>query len=399
MLVTNAGGAGIMATDACKDYSIKLASLSEETKKKLKERLPPASSISNPLDILGDAEPERFKLALETVFPDPGIDAILLLVTPQTTTKPKETALLVKEICKNNQKPILSCFMGGEMINQAVPILNRAKIPNYKDPEAALKVLRNMINYTLQHKKREKGIKTFPVEKSKVIGILKEEKCKAHLEIGGFRALEVMKIYGIPTVENFLAHNAQEATGIVEKMAQPVVMKIESSAIIHKSDIGGVKLGVRSEQIPQTFHQIMENVRRAGHKEDEIEGISLQPMVKEGREFLIGAVKDKSFGHLIRFGLGGKYVELFRDFASRLAPLSEDKVNEMVGETKIASKFLQGFRDEPSCDIELVKQSLLRLSQLVQDIPWIKEIEANPFTVWEKGGVVIDARIKIAKEE
>jgi len=396
LLVTNAGGAGIMATDACEDYSVELAPLSADTKNKLKEKLPPESSISNPLDILGDAEPERFKFTLETVFPDTNVDAILLLVTPQTTTKPRETALLVKEICRDKEKPILSCFMGGEIISPAISVLTKAKIPNYKDPEAAIKVLRNMIDYNLQRQRKEGKIKTFPVEKSKVESILNEEQSKGHLEIGGSKALQVMKMYGIPTVENFLVKNAKEAVKVAEEIAEPVVMKIESPAIIHKSDIGGVKLGIKGKgQVTETFHEIMENAKKITHGEDEIDGISIQPMIKEGREILIGAIEDKTFGHLIRFGLGGKYVELFRDFATRLVPLTETKVDEMIKETRIASKFLQGFRDEPAYDIELIKESLLRLSQLLQDIPWIKEIEANPFVVWEEGGVVIDARIKI----
>ncbi|RLE14792.1 CoA-binding protein [Candidatus Aerophobetes bacterium] len=398
LLVTNAGGAGIMATDACEDYSIELASLSEETIKKLKEKLPPASSISNPLDILGDAEPDRFKFALENVLPDPNVDAILLLVTPQTTTKPEETAMVVKNLCKSSEKPLLSCFMGGKIINPAISILHEAKIPNYKDPDSAVKVLRSMIDYALRCKTEEKKIKTFSVEKSKAESILIKEKNEGHLEIGGAKALQVMNIYGIPTVKNYLVQTVEEAVRVAEQIAKPVVMKIESPAILHKSDIGAVKVGVISEEVPQVFHKIMENARKALQGKNEIDGISIQPMIKEGKEILIGAIYDRTFGHLIRFGMGGKYVELFRDFATRLVPLSPSKVEEMIRETKIASKLLQGFRDEPAYDIELVKESLLRLSQLVIDLPWIEEIEANPLVIWEKGGVVIDARIKIGKE-
>lgn len=397
LLVTNAGGAGIMATDACEDYSIKLASLTKDTEDKLKNILPLESSFSNPLDILGDAPPERFKATLKAVFPDPGIDAILIIVTPQTTTKPRETSFAVKDVCQGQEKPILSCFMGGGMVSKAISILNKANIPNYKDPEAAIKVLRNMIDHNSSQKRRpEEKVKSFSVNTSTINSLLNKEREKGYPEIGGAKALEIMKKYGIPTVDNFLAKNAKQAVQLADKIALPVVMKIESSAIIHKSDIGGVKVGLRGEQeITQSFQDIMESAKKEGHTEDEIEGISIQPMAKKGREILIGALKDKTFGHLIRFGLGGKYVELFRDFATRLAPLSDKKVESMIEETKIASKFLRGFRDEPPYDVDLVKESLLRLSQLVQDIPWIKEIEANPFVVWEKGGVIIDARIKI----
>ena len=398
LLVTNAGGAGIMATDACEDYSVQLASLSDDTKAVLRKKLPAASSISNPLDILGDATPERFKLTLKSVLPDPNVDAILLLVTPQSTTKPEETAAAVHEVCRDTAKPLLSCFMGGELANTAIPVLHEAGIPNYKDPEAAIRVLQNMIQYALKKDRKEETIKTFPVEKSAAMNIVMKEKKKGHRQIGGVKALAVMKLYGIPVVENHLTRTVEEAVKAAEHISEPVVMKIESPAIIHKSDIGGVKVGVRQKEVEQVFHQIMENARDAVQSRDEIDGISIQPMVKQGREILIGAINDTSFGHLIRFGLGGKYVELFRDFATRLVPLSMGKVDEMIRDTRIASKFLQGFRDEPPYDIELVKESLLKLSQLVQDIPWIEEIEANPLVVWENGAAVIDARIKIAKE-
>ena len=151
--------------------------------------------------------------------------------------------------------------------------------------------------------------------------------------------------------------------------------------------------------MPQVFRQIVENAKEYLKKEDGIDGVSIQPMVKEGREILIGAISDVTFGHLIRFGMGGKYVELFRDFSTRLIPLSPSAAEEMIEETRIISRLLKGFRDEPAYDVELIKDSLLRLSQLVEDTPWIEEIEANPLVVWEKGGVIIDARIKIAREE
>lgn len=400
LLLTNAGGAGIMATDACEDYSLRLTFLSENSVKELKKKLPPASSISNPLDILGDAGPERYKLALSTVLEDPNVDAIILLLTPQTTTNPEGVAMVVDELAKGKkEKTILSCFMGGEMVNSAIPILNRARIPNYKEPESVVRVLRNMVDYGLIRKKKEEKVEIFQVDRSEVEKILNEERKKGHFEIGGAKALKIMNVYGIPTVDNYLVQTVEEAVEVAEKISGPVVMKIESPAIIHKSDIGGVRVNLTGEQVKEAFYQIMENAEKALQGKDEIIGVSIQPMVKEGKEILIGAIHDRTFGHLIRFGLGGKYVELFRDFSTRLAPLSFSKVKEMIEETKIASRILKGFRDEASSDLNLVENSLLRLSQLVQDIPQIEEIEANPLVVWEKGGVIIDARVRIEKED
>ncbi|MBC7188653.1 acetate--CoA ligase family protein, partial [Candidatus Aerophobetes bacterium] len=397
LLVTNAGGAGIMATDACEDYSIKLTSLSENTVARLKERLPEASSISNPLDILGDAEPERFEFTLKEVLSDTNVDVVVVILTPQITTRPAEVALKLKEISENSQKPILCCFMGGEIVDPAISILNKAKIPNYKDPDAMARVLRGMINYTarLRQKEEEKAEK-IKVEKHRAEKILLSEKNKGNFYIGGLKALEIMKAYRIPVVESYLARTVEEALELTHKMKEPFVLKIESAEIVHKSDVGGVKVGVRKDQVENAFSEIMEKARKVVKDREKIEGILVQPLIKWGREMLIGAIQDSTFGHLIRFGLGGKYVELFRDFSTRLVPLSREKAKKMIEETKIASKFLQGFRDEPAADAEIVIDCLLRLSQLVLDFPWIQEIEANPLVVWEKGGVVIDARIKIS---
>ncbi|HDN84549.1 MAG TPA: CoA-binding protein, partial [Candidatus Aerophobetes bacterium] len=398
LLLTNAGGAGIMATDACEDYSLNLTSLTEDSVKKLKEKLPPASSISNPLDILGDADPDRYRLALDTVLQDPNLDAIILLLTPQTTTNPEGVAKVIDELTKKKEKTILSCFMGGEMVNPAISILNKAKVPNYKEPEAAVRVLRNMINYRFIRERKEEKVEFFQVNKTDAERILKEEMEKGHFEVGGVNALKVMSAYGIPTVDNYLVRTPEEAVQVARKISGPVVMKIESPAIIHKSDIGGVKLNVSVDQVKRSFNQIMENAERFLHGDDEIVGISIQPMLKEGKEVLIGAIRDITFGYLIRFGMGGKYVELFRDFSTKIVPLTPSKVEEMINETRIISRLLKGFRDEGPSDINLVRDSLLRLSQLVQDISWIEEIEANPLVVWEKGGVIIDARIRIRKE-
>ena len=398
LLLTNAGGAGIMATDACEDYSLNLTSLTEDSVKKLKEKLPPASSISNPLDILGDADPDRYRLALDTVLQDPNLDAIILLLTPQTTTNPEGVAKVIDELTKKKEKTILSCFMGGEMVNSAISILNKAKIPNYKEPEAAVRVLRNMINYRFIRERKEEKVEFFQVNKTDAERILKEEMEKGHFEVGGVNALRVMSAYGIPTVDNYLVRTPEEAVQVARKISGPVVMKIESPAIIHKSDIGGVKLNVSVDQVKRSFNQIMENAERFLHGDDEIVGISIQPMLKEGKEVLIGAIRDITFGYLIRFGMGGKYVELFRDFSTKIVPLTPSKVEEMINETRIISRLLKGFRDEGPSDINLVRDSLLRLSRLVQDISWIEEIEANPLVVWEKGGVIIDARIRIRKE-
>ena len=398
LLVTNAGGAGIMATDACDDYSVELTDLPAETKLILKENLPSASSISNPLDILGDAGPDRFKFTLETVLPSPAVDAILLLATPQTTTEPEKTAKIVRQVCAKHNKPVLGCFMGAEVMNPAVPVLNGAGIPNYKDPDSAVRVLRSMIQYSSRQEEKQEQTRRFSLDTKNTRMLLEEERSRGVLEIGGGKALEIMGTYGIPVTVNRLARTAENAVAIAAEIGGLVVMKIESPRILHKSDIGGVRVGVEQEAVARVFGEIMSNALAVVGSKTDIEGISIQPLVRKGIEILVGAVKDSTFGHLIRFGLGGKYVELFRDFSTRLVPLSPGKIKSMIAETKIAATLLEGFRDEPGGNRQLVEDTLLKLSYLLQDMPWIEEIEANPLVVWPEGGLIIDARITIAKK-
>jgi len=394
LLLTNGGGAGIMAADACEQFSLELANLADQTKERLREKLPQDSSLANPVDILGDAKSDRYEIALEAILTDPNVDGVIVLLTPQSGSDEDETASMIIKICPETKKTILTCFMGQKKIKRAVEILRNNGIPNYGDPEDAIRVFEAMFRYGEWLKRPAEAVKTFPVSKSRVDHILNESIKEGYLEIGGERALQIMKAYGIPTVENYLVKELDEALEVAERLNSSLAMKIESPAILHKSDTGGVLLNLKPTDVETSFCKLRERAKKIV-EDNRIRGISIQPMVKEGKEVLIGVSWDDVFGHLIKFGLGGKYVEIYRDVSTKLVPLTPSWTKEMIEETKVISKLLKGVRKEPPSDVMEVEEALLRLSQLVCDFPRILEIEANPLVVWEKGGVVVDARLRL----
>ncbi|MCK4522572.1 acetate--CoA ligase family protein, partial [Candidatus Aerophobetes bacterium] len=394
LLLTNGGGAGIMATDACEQFSLELANLEDETKERLKEKLPHDSSVANPIDILGDAKSDRYEIALEAILTDPNVDGVIVLLTPQSGSDEDETARLIIKISPGTKKTILTCFMGQKKVKGAIKILQNHGIPNYADPEDAVRVFEAMFRYGEWLKRPKEAVKTFPVSKSRVDHILNESIKEGYLEIGGERALQIMKAYGIPTVENYLVRELHEALDVAESLHSSLAMKIESPAILHKSDTGGVLLNLKLADVETSFYQLMERTKRIVQA-NRIRGISIQPMVKEGKEVLIGVSWDDVFGHLIKFGLGGKYVEIYRDVSTKLVPLTPSMTEEMIGETKVISRLLKGVREESPSDVPEVEEALLRFSQLVCDFPRILEIEANPLVVWKKGAMVVDARLRL----
>ena len=394
LLLTNGGGAGIMATDACEQFSLELANLEDETKERLKEKLPHDSSVANPIDILGDAKSDRYEIALEAILTDPNVDGVIVLLTPQSGSDEDETARLIIKISPGTKKTILTCFMGQKKVKGAIKILQNHGIPNYADPEDAVRVFEAMFRYGEWLKRPKEAVKTFPVSKSRVDHILNESIKEGYLEIGGERALQIMKAYGIPTVENYLVRELHEALDVAESLHSSLAMKIESPAILHKSDTGGVLLNLKLADVETSFYQLMERAKRIVQA-NRIRGISIQPMVKEGKEVLIGVSWDDVFGHLIKFGLGGKYVEIYRDVSTKLVPLTPSMTEEMIGETKVISRLLKGVREESPSDVPEVEEALLRFSQLVCDFPRILEIEANPLVVWKKGAMVVDARLRL----
>ncbi|MCM8818440.1 MAG: acetate--CoA ligase family protein [Candidatus Omnitrophica bacterium] len=391
-IITNAGGPSVMAVDMIEEKGLTLAKFSEKTINILKDFLPPASNINNPVDILGDAKADRYEKAIETVISDNNVDGIIVILTPQITTQIEETAQIIAKISKKFEKPVVTCFMGGKRVEHGINILNESKIPNYFSPERCVISLKAMDNYRKfkEEKSKSKYIK-FSVEKEKVKEKIKKFKNQKINVIGDIEGREILSFYGINTIKSFLAKNEDECEKFLKEKKGVFVMKLVSPDIIHKTEAGGIKLGIKTVQQAKIAFKEIVNSARKYNPDAKIIGVQIQQMVEKGVEVIIGVNRDTNFGHLIMFGLGGIYVELLKDVSFRVAPLTDKDVDEMINEIK-TSKILKGFRNIPPCNIDAIKETILKVSQLVCDFPEIKEMDINPLIVNENGVIAVDVR-------
>ncbi len=399
-IVTNAGGAGVVVSDLLVSRGLKLAEFSKHTIEYLRSTLPPVASVYNPVDVIGDARADRYRVAIEALLRDPNVSALLVILTPQVITEPEETAKVIVELSRRYpSKPILAVFIGGERVEKAVRILVENNIPIYDMPERAVAAILGLTEYSEIRERLERAVERveiFDVDKEGALVIIEEAKRQNRRVLLEHEAKEVVKHYGIPIAPTKLAMNEERAVEIARKLGYPVVVKIASPDITHKSDIGGVVVGLKSdEEVIEAFRTVILNAKRYVPAAT-IQGVVVQKMVPKGREVIIGATKDPVFGHILMFGLGGVYVELFKDVSFRLAPLSLREAREMVTETK-AYALLRGFRGEPPADINALVNVLLRVSKLVTDIPQIVEMDINPLFVYEEGvgAIAVDVRIII----
>ncbi|MCM8830245.1 MAG: acetate--CoA ligase [Candidatus Omnitrophica bacterium] len=392
-VVTNAGGPAVMATDAIEAEGLRPALISEKTKALLREFLPPSANINNPVDILGDGLADRYKKAMDVVLADENVDAVVAILTPQVVTQVSESAEQISEAAKKHKKPVVASFMGGKRVEEGIEILMKRGVPNYPFPERAVSSIRAMVNYKEWKEKKKGEIKIFDVDKGKVEKIIESLKSSGRKTAGDIEGREVLASYGINTVNSFLTKNISECKRYFKKIGSPVVMKLVSPDILHKTEAGGVKVGIDSFKGAETaFKEIIESAKR--YKKDAvIEGVQLQPFIQGGTEVIVGVNKDPQFGHILMFGLGGIYVELIKDVSFRVIPVTDIDAGEMVEEIKTA-KMLKGFRNIPERDINAIKNVLLRVSQLCMDFPEIEEMDINPLIVLEKGKgtIAVDAR-------
>ena len=399
-ILTNAGGPSIVTADSVAANNLHLAWLSPSTVEKLRSNLPSESSWINPVDVLGDALPDRYSLALETLLNDDWVDAVIVILTPQAMTQPLETAKRMIELkSKFPEKPITAVFMGGETIREAVKLLSENGIPSFNFPEDAVPVIAKMVEYgEFIGEERRLEIPKFKVDKETVRRILDRAKLERRVNLLSVEAREVAKAYGIPVPRYGLAQDKRQAIEISRKIGYPVVMKVISPQILHKTDIGGVKLNLKSDaEVEIAFNEIVRNAS-IFMPEAKVYGVEVQEMVPQGREMIIGMHRDLQFGPLLMFGLGGIYVNLLRDVSFRLAPISREEAYEMIMETK-AYALLRGIRGEASSDIDSVVDILLRTSQLSMDFEEINEIDINPVFVYERGGgsLALDVKITIGE--
>jgi len=398
-VITNAGGPGIMAADAVERSGLTFAALTEDTMAALSANLPPAANVTNPVDVLGDALADRYEMACAAVLADPNVHAAIVLLTPQAMTECTATAQTVVRVCRDHPgKPVLACFLGAEKIAEAADVLRRGRIPQYDSPEAAVDTLRAMQDYVRWRARPKRVVTLFAVNRRKVEQIIDRHLRRDLREIGEVESKEIIEAYGFVTPSGSIATTADQAAEIADQLGYPVVLKIWSPDIVHKSDVGGVKLNLTSaQQVRDAFDLMMVRVPRKA-PDANILGVLVQEMCGTGKEVILGMHRDPHFGAMLMFGMGGTTVEVLKDVSFHLAPITADEAKEMLVRTK-TYQILKGVRGEEGVDIDAVAEGLQRLSQLVTEFPQIQEMDINPFVVGPAGStpIAVDARISVEK--
>lgn len=395
-IITNAGGPGIITTDACVRYNLELSTFQKSTTKKLRTKLPPAANISNPVDVLGDANTVRYKTALNSILKDSNVDGVIVILTPTAFTDIKEIARLIANTSSKYDKPVLCSFMGLFDVSEGIMILEENNIPHYSFPEVTARALSNMCDYSWWLERPRTAVRKFKADKKAVSRIINKAKREKRSFLLEQEALNVFKAYGLPVVDSAMVTNEDDAVKAAERFGYPVVMKIASPDILHKFDVKGVRLNLKNENdVVNSYREIVANVR--SHKPNaKISGMTVQKMIEDGKEAIIGMNRDVHFGPLLMFGLGGVYVEAIKDVTFRLAPIRTLGAIRMIKSIR-AYKILEGARGEEPSDIDAIAECLERISQLVVDIEDILELDINPLIVFSKGNgcKVVDARIII----
>ncbi len=401
-IVTNAGGPGIAATDACSKLGLELASFSSATVDRLRQRLPKKVQVRNPLDLIGDAEAERYRSAFEELIEDESVGGLLVILTPQDVTEPEKTATYLAEVAKRGGKPVVACWMGGKMVREGIEILKKHGIPNYATPEGAAYSLYGLYLYARLRQKAVGKTRKPPeieIDEESIRKIIQSVRSVGRQNLLETEAIEILRACGIPTPRGGLAHDLDEAMKIAEEIRYPLVMKLVSPQIVHKSDIGAVRVGIESPREVEDAFAILKWRAEAYAPFAEVIGVLVQEMVMGGKEVVAGMYRDPCFGPVIMFGLGGIYIEAVRDVSFRVAPLTREDAEEMVREIKMY-KILRGFRGEPPSDISSIVDVLLRLSTLSTRFAEILEIDINPLIVLPEGRgcVAVDARMRLSPE-
>ncbi len=398
-IITNAGGPGVLATDALIGGGGELAEISAETIEALNKILPPAWSHNNPVDVLGDATPEIYAKTLEIVGKDENTDGTLVILTPQGMTNPTTTAELLMQYAKAEDKPVLASWMGGASVAEGEALLNKANIPTFEFPDTAARVF----NYMWQYSDNLRSLYETPMlpldsftetpDRELVNRIVQTARERGRDFLTEYESKQVLSAYYIPTVETVVAESADAAVTAADKIGYPVVIKLNSETITHKTDVGGVILNVRdADAVRASFEQIKSSVTEKASAAD-FQGVTVQPMAKlDGYELIIGSSIDPQFGPVLLFGAGGTLVEVNKDRSLGLPPLNSTLARRMMEPTKIYTA-LKGVRGKPPVDMKQLEQIMVRFSQLVVEQPWIKEIDINPLLTSHERIVALDARV------
>jgi acetyltransferase len=385
-VITNAGGPGILATDKAEKSQLVLPALTPEGEESLKKVLPPAASVHNPIDVLGDAGADRYASAVETAMDDAHIDGLVVLLTPQVMTPVEEIAKAIIDSAKRHPLiPMTVSFVGGSSVEAGVSLLRNEGIPCFETPERAVAAL------AMLKERKETAESVFTVNntrKSSAASLLQNQKGLLNEDA----TQKLLSTYDLPLPKQALATTAVEAKALSKELGFPLIAKISSPDILHKTDVGGVRANLKNEEeVAQAFTEIFETVRSKSPTAD-LKGVLLQKLLPPGNEFIVGAVRDPSFGPLLMVGLGGIYTELFADTAFRIAPITENDAYAMLEELK-SWKLLLGMRGKPQADINALASLLVKVSQMIVECPDIKELDFNPVLVSESGVTVVDAKV------
>ena len=398
-IITNAGGPGILATDALERSGLSLARFENETISTLGQYLPDAASAANPVDVLGDARADRYQLALETVSADPNVDGLMVVLTPQAMTEIEATADAIGKVAQSISKPVITSFMGEAKVKPGIDRLEKFGIPNYPFPERAALAFKAMSDYRGIQSRSAPEYVQFEVDKKRTQLVLDTVRQAGRLSIGDSEARQILTAYGMKIPTSDLAATPDEAVEIANQIGYPVVLKIASPDILHKTDVGGVKVGLsNAEEVRDAFELMVYRAQRY-LPQAHLWGCLVQQMVPAGGlEVLVGMNRDPQFGPLVTFGLGGIYVEILKDVTFRIAPFAVQSAEKMLSEIR-ARALLDGVRGKPPVDKAAIVDTLLRIGQLVQDFPEIVELDINPLMVYPQGmgAIAIDMRLVLSK--
>ena len=397
-IVTNGGGPGVMATDTAADLGLVMAELSEDTIQQLNQTLPGTWSHGNPVDIIGDAQADRYQHAVKACLEDPNVDGVLTILTPQAMTKPLEAASAVIDLSNQYSKPLIACWMGGAQVEASRELFNRAKKPSFRTPEPAVEVFSFLSKYYQNQKllMQVPGPLSHHIEpdtegaRMVIEGALQERR----KILNEMESKALLSAFHIPVAKTLVARSPNEALQIALELGFPVAMKINSPDITHKTDAGGVMLNLGNAlEVRTAYHEMLDTVRQ-NRPDARIDGISIQPMVikPNGRELMLGVTNDPVFGPVITFGAGGTMVEVMGDRSVTLPPLNSFLVKDLIQGTRIA-KMLGNFRHMPPVNMDALESVLLRVSEMVCELPMLLEMDINPLIIDEHGALAADARV------
>ncbi|MEA1950360.1 MAG: acetate--CoA ligase family protein [Planctomycetota bacterium] len=394
-IVTNAGGPGVMATDAAVGFGLSIPRFDQSTTEKLKQALPDTANVKNPVDVIGDARSDRYDAAIEAVLADPNVDQALVILTPQSMTDIESIAEGVCRVHEKATKPISCSFMGAADVQPGIRLLQKSNIPHYVLPEWACEAMADIQKIRHWREQTIEEPKRLPVDKAAAEAVINNAQAGY---LNEDEALAVMKAYGLPVPEHRLAASVDEALAAAEAIGYPAVLRIVSHQIIHKSEVKGVALDLPdADAVRDAYETMLKNVAKMA-PDATIDGILVRGMIPTGHEIILGAKRDPVFGPTIMFGLGGIYVELFKDVTFALAPMDGGTANRMIHQVK-ACDLLEGARGGACADIDNIRDCLVRVGQLMSDFDRIGELDVNPLIAGPAkiGNMVADVRIRITE--